>query len=114
MGGGKVEWGTMTNEESNPVAWWKAYAGWIAAAVVFGPFVLTYAFAFMGLEMPSNAPFGVWFMGALTFCGIVTFADTAWTSIRHKGRDLGCLVPIALATVWWASILYKQVMKLSF
>lgn len=102
----------MTDQNSKPVSRWKVYAGWIVAGVVFGPFVLTYAFAFLGLELPSNAPFGVWFMGALTLCGIVTFADMGWTSIRHKGRDLGCLIPIAVVTVWWGRIFYKELLKL--
>lgn len=91
---------------------WKVYAGWIAAGVVFGPFVLTYAFAFLGLEMPSSAPFGVWFMGALTLCGSVACVDIALTSLRYKGRDLGCLVPIVLVTVWWGRIFYKELLKL--
>lgn len=79
---------------------------------MFGPFVLTYAFGFWGLGFPSNAPFGVWFMGTLTLCGIVTCADMAWANIRNKGRDLGCLIPIVLVTALWAGIFYKELIKL--
>lgn len=100
------------DQGDKPQSRWKVYLGWIAAGVVFGPFVLTYAFAFLGLGFPTSVPFGVWFMGALTLCGVVTCADMAWTSIRHKGRDLGCLIPIALVTALWASIFYKELLKL--
>ena len=102
----------MTDQNSRQQSRFKTYTIYVGLGIVFGPFALVYAGAFLGIGTPSSLPFGVWFMGALTLCGLITFIDFAMSSWRNKRNELGCLIPIGLMTLLWASIFYKDLLKI--
>ena len=82
---------------------------WLCLAiVVFGPFAIVYLSAFLGLPMPGGG-FGVWFMGALTVCGIITTLDTLRSAKMHGPSELGCFIPWAAITCWWGYAFLKGV-----
>jgi hypothetical protein len=90
----------------------KRYATYAVIALLFGPFVLLYAGAFLGIGLPQGITFGLWFMAALTVCGMIAFIDLAVSSWRNKRNEFGCLIVIGLATFCWGSIFYKGLSKL--
>lgn len=97
---------------SKPRSRIKTYATYAGIALLFAPFALLYAGAFLGIGVPQGMTFGLWFMAALTVCGVITFVDLAVSSWRNKRNEFGCLIVIGLATIWWGSIFYKGLGKL--
>lgn len=102
----------MRDQGDKPQSRLKRYAVYAGIALLFGPFVLLYAGAFLGFGLPHGMTFGLWFMAALTMCGVITFVDLAVSSWRNKRNEFGCLVVIGLAVFWWGSIFYKDLNKL--
>lgn len=82
-------------------------------ALVFGPFVLLFAFAPVGINMASLLGLGTWFMLALAACGLVscvgsfidaTKAKEAWQ--RRENLFFG--VVAGALTYLWISIALKR------
>ena len=85
----------------------KRYVAWLALAVLFGPFAITYLLGFFGEPMPGKW-FGHWFMGALTVAGAIATVDFAQSIRWHGVKELGCVLPIAAATCWCGYIFVRD------
>ena len=75
--------------------------------VVLGPFAIVLVAAVFGGPMPGGW-FGIWFMGVLTFGGVVTTLDLLKSARMHGIGELGCAIPTAGITCWFGWILLRE------
>jgi hypothetical protein len=80
--------------------------------LIAGPFAILYGLAFLGFDSPrlaSEIPaFGIWFMSALSVCGLITLVTMLVEGLRNRRIEWGCLVIVAVATAWWLWVLWKE------